>query len=223
VRPAPSTRTRRGCCYAITEAEETPFYAALAVELAGGSHPAGRALTEVPWDDWARLDRAAPVVAAAAGRGGRGRKTRGNEWSTRWLRWVAEEAGVGETGGGVGGRHGVEGGRGVEHREGGRHERQRSAIHRFVSISGPLPQRLWQEGGSYVCWSTPKEVWLTSSAEVLFATCDELCRSSSVLLLVSSLQGLGHAISRRAWRPSSATFRVASLHGLCRQGPAVLR
>ena len=163
------------------------------------------------------------MVAAAAGRGGRGRKTRGNEWVTRWLLWVAEEAGVGETGGGVGGRHGVEGGRGVEDREGGRHERQRSAIHCFLPTSGSVPHRLWKKDRPYVCWSTPKEVWLTSSAEVWFATCDELCRSSSVLLLVFSFQGLGHAISRRAWRPSPEKCRVASLHGLCWKGPAVLR
>jgi len=215
VRPAPSTRLRRGCCYVVTEAPENPFYAALAVRLAGRSHPAGRALTEVLWDDLERLVRAASVVAAVSGRGGRGRKTRGNQWSTRRLRWVAEEAGVGETGGGVGGRHGVEGGRGVEDREGGCHEWQRSAIDSFVPISGPVPQRLWKEGQPYVGWSTPKEVLLMSSAEVWFATCDELCRSSSVLLLVSSLQGLGHAISGRAWRPNSATCRVASLHGLC--------
>ena len=176
MRPAPSTKTRRRCCYAITEAEENLFYATLAVRLAGGSHPAGRALTEVMWDDWARLDRAASAVAAAAGRRGQGRKTRENECSTRWLRKVVEEAGVGETGGGVGGRHGVEGGQGVEDRGGGRHERQRSAIHSFVTISGPVPQRLWQESRPYVCWSTPKEVWFTSSAKVWFATCDELCR-----------------------------------------------
>jgi len=119
VRPAPSTQTRCRCCYAITEAAENPFYASLAVRLAGGSHPAGRALPEVLWDDWARRDRAASVQAEAAGRGGRGSKTRGNDWSTRWLQWVAGAAGVGETGGGVGGRHGVAGGRGVEDREGG--------------------------------------------------------------------------------------------------------
>jgi len=47
LRTVPSTQKRRGCCYAMTEAAKTPFYAALAVWLAGRSHPAWRALSEI--------------------------------------------------------------------------------------------------------------------------------------------------------------------------------
>jgi len=65
------------------------------------------------------VDRVASAVAAAAGRGAWGSKTGGNEWSTWWLRWVAEEAGVREAGSRVEGRHSVEGRRGVEDSEGG--------------------------------------------------------------------------------------------------------
>lgn len=49
------------------EAAENPFYAALAVRLATGSAPAGRALTYALWDEWARLDPPrAPAGADAA-------------------------------------------------------------------------------------------------------------------------------------------------------------